>query len=317
MGTAEVGVLIEALMRQQLSEDQVALLQDFLACVEPSGQCPRLIEEAAGKPPCPHCGCQRSHRCGQASGLQRYRCVACRRSFNALTGTPLARLRLRDKWLRYLQCLIESTPVRSAASRVAVAKSTSFRWRHRFIAALLRASRPQLSGIVEADETYLLESQKGSRHLDRPPRKRGGKASRRGISSELDCILVARDRNRQTCDFVTGRGTVTVGQLMKHLKPVLAPDVLLVTDAAKAYQAFAKQAGITHEAINVRAGIRARGALHIQGVNGWHGRFKTWLRRFNGVASRYLANYTGWQRLLDADEPTAPRQWLRIAVAPA
>ena len=73
--------------------------------------------------------------------------------------------------------------------------------------------------------------------------------------------------------------------------------------------------GITHEAINVRAGIRARGALHIQGVNGWHSRFKTWLRRFNGIASRYLANYTGWQRVLDAAELTAPRQWLHIAVA--
>ncbi|QBI05290.1 IS1595 family transposase [Pseudoduganella albidiflava] len=303
------------MIQRQLSEDQVALLQRFVASVEQPGQCLRLIEEAAGKPPCPHCGCEKSHRCGQASGLQRYRCVTCRRSFNALTGTPLARLRLRDKWLQYLQCLIESTPVRSAAMRVAVAKSTSFRWRHRFNAALLRAPRPQLSGIVEADETYLLESQKGSRHLDRPPRKRGGKASRRGISSELDCILVARDRNRQTCDFVTGRGPVSAGQLMKHLKPVLLPDVLLVTDAAKAYQAFAKQAGITHEAINVRAGIRARGALHIQGVNGWHGRFKSWLRRFNGVASRYLENYTGWRGVLDADVLTAPRQWLHIAVA--
>ncbi|WBS00856.1 hypothetical protein OU994_21450 [Pseudoduganella sp. SL102] len=149
MGTADVGVLIEALMRQPLSKDQVTLLQRFLAGVEQPGQCLRLIEEATGKPPCPHCECQRSHRCGQASGLQRYRCVACRRSFNALTGTPLARLRLRDKWLQYLQCLIESTPVRSAARRVAVAKSTSFRWRHRFIAAVLRAPRPQLSGIVD------------------------------------------------------------------------------------------------------------------------------------------------------------------------
>ncbi|WBS04695.1 IS1595 family transposase [Pseudoduganella sp. SL102] len=174
-----------------------------------------------------------------------------------------------------------------------------------------------MSGIVEADETYRLESQKGSRHLNRPPRKRGGKASRRGTSSELDCILVARDRNRQTCDFVTGRGPVSAGQLMKHLKPVLAPDVLLVSDAAKAYRAFATQAGITHEAINVRAGIRAHGAIHIQGVNAWHSRFKTWLRRFNGVASRYLANYTGWQRLLDGAALTTPRQWLRIAVVPA
>src|SRR5699024_4243101 len=133
-----------------------------------------------------------------------------------------------DKWLAYLQCLIESATVRKAAARVAVAKSTSFRWRHRFIAAVRHEPRPQLSGIVEADETYHLESQKGSRNLDRPPRKRGGKARRRGISAELDCILVARDRNRQTCDFVTGRGPVTAEQLARHLLPVLAMDVLLV-----------------------------------------------------------------------------------------
>jgi hypothetical protein len=148
-----------------------------------------------------------------------------------------------------------------------------------------------------------------------PPRLRGGKARRRGISAELDCILVARDRNQQTCDFVTGRGPVTASQLAKHLLPVLAPDVLLVSDAASAYKAFARRAGITHEAINIRAGTRVRGAIHIQNVNGWHRRFKTWLRRFNGVASRYLANYTGWQRVLDAAALTTPAHWIRSAMA--
>jgi transposase-like protein len=315
MGATDVGVVLKMLEQIQLSEEEIVLLQGVLANLVQPGQCLRLIEEAAGNRSCPDCGCNRCHRCGHANGLQRYRCVVCRRSFNALTGTPLARLRLRDRWLPYLRCLIESTTIRKAAACVSVAKSTSFRWRHRFIAAMRRKPHPQLSGIVEADETYHLESQKGSRTLDRPPRKRGGKARRRGISADLDCILIARDRTRQTCDFVTGRGPVTARQLARHLQAVLAPDVLLVSDGANAYKAFARQAGITHEAVNVRAGIRARGALHIQNVNGWHSRFKTWLHRFNGVASRYLANYTGWQQVLDAAAMTAPAHWLRCAVA--
>src|ERR1700692_699956 len=33
---------------------------------------------------CPHCGCRRLQGWGHASGLPRYRCVDCRRSFNAL-----------------------------------------------------------------------------------------------------------------------------------------------------------------------------------------------------------------------------------------
>ncbi len=37
-----------------------------------------------------------------------------------------------------------------------------------------------LEGITEADETYLLESDKGKRNLSRKPRKRGGSARRRG-----------------------------------------------------------------------------------------------------------------------------------------
>ncbi len=53
---------------------------------------------------------------------------------------------------------------------------------HRFL-AWVKLDRPRsLNGIVEADETFLLESQKGSRTLDRPARRRGGRAPMRDIS---------------------------------------------------------------------------------------------------------------------------------------
>jgi len=104
--------------------------------------------------------------------------------------------------------------------------------------------------IVEADETFRLESQKGSRHLSRKPRKRGGVAKRRGIHREHDCLLVARDRTGQTLDFHTGRGPVAAEQLHACLKPVLSADVLLISDSAASYRRFALEAGITHEAVN-------------------------------------------------------------------
>jgi hypothetical protein len=172
----------------------------------------------------------------------------------------------------------------------------------------------QLAAIAEADETYRLESQKGSRHLDRPPRRRGGVARRRGINREHDCLLVARDRGGQTLDFHTGRGPVTVAQLDACLQPVLPPDILLISDSAAAYRHFAAKAGIMHEAVNLKAGVRARGAIHIQNVNGWHSRFKTWLVRFKGVASRYLIHYSGWQRVLDDRHLTTPAQLLQSIV---
>jgi hypothetical protein len=103
-----------------------------------------------------------------------------------------------------------------------------------------------------------------SRNLTRRPRKRGGVAKRRGIDREHDCLLVARDRTGKTLDFHTGRGQVTAAQLHECLKPVLPADVLLIGDGAVAYRRFAGDAGITLEAVNVQAGIRARGAIHLQ-----------------------------------------------------
>jgi len=266
---------------------------------------------------CPRCASDSWHRHGHANGRQRYRCRACGRTFNDLSGTPLARLRLREKWLDYLDTLLDARPVRTAAARVGVHRNTAFRWRHRFLDQVKHDLPPPLGGIVEADEMFLRESQKGSRKLDRPPRERGGAARSRGISRELDCILVARDRSGHTVDAVTGRGALTAAQLERHLLPRISRDALLVSDANAAYRSFARKHGIAHEAVNLSAGKRVRGssagAIHVQNVNAYHQRFRGWLARFHGVASRYLPNYLGWRRALDGGRVTSPEQLLRLA----
>ena len=290
--------LVDRLSRTLLQEKTAALIEAAAA--------PHLA--------CPRCRSARLHRHGHAGGLQRYRCADCARTFNALTGTPLARLRHRSKWLPYLDCMLQSGTVRRAAAVVGIHKNTSFRWRHRFLANTRTDRSWPLGGITEADETYLLESQKGSRRLERPPRRRGGRSRWRGVSHEQVCILVARDRTGRTVDFVTGRAPLTRAQLRRHLAPVVAPDILLVTDGHPAYRAFAREAGITHRAVNLSAGVRVNGALHVQNVNAYHSRFKEWLRRFHGVASHYLPNYLGWRWAVDAGRIASPEMLLKSAL---
>ena len=267
---------------------------------------------------CPNCTCERYYRHGQANGLQRYRCRACGRTYNDLSGTPLARLRLRDKWLDYLASVLDSKSVRVAASEAGLHRNTAFRWRHRFLQGPRQDQPQRLGGIAEVDEMFMLESQKGARKLSRPARRRGGRAGKRGISRELDCILVARDRSGQTVDAVVGRGALTVVQLERHLLPRLDRQVLLVSDAHAAYRSFARKHDIAHEAVNLRAGVRVRrglaAAIHVQHVNAYHQRFRQWLSRFRGVASRYLPNYLGWRRALDGGRVTTVEQLLRIAI---
>ena len=267
---------------------------------------------------CPSCGGARCHRHGVANDLQRFRCCACGRTFNDLSGTPLARLRLKGKWLEYSQALFDSLAVRKAADRIGVHRNTAFRWRHRFLNWVKFDRPPSLNGIVEADETFLLESQKGSRKFDRPARRRGGHAGKRGISGELDCILVARDRHGNTVDAVTGRGALTAAQLERDLLPKLDRQALLVSDGNAAYRTFSRKHNISHEAVNLRAGVRVRRldnvAIHVQSVNSYHQRFKTWLLGFRGVASRYLPNYLGWRWALDGGRVKSEEQLFGIAV---
>jgi len=303
---------------QQLNQPQ---RQQVLTALHPAAGLDRviaLIDEIRSKGRCcPRCGCARIDRHGHANDLQRFRCCHCGRTFNDLTGTPLARLRLKAKWLDYLDVLLDSRAVRPAAKRIGVHRNTAFRWRHRFLERVKDDRPERLAGIVEADEMFLLESQKGSRKLDRKPRKRGSRAGQRGISRERDCILVARDRSGQTIDTVTGRGALKAADLALHLLPKLDPQALLVTDANAAYPAFAQAHGIAHQAVNLSAGERTRssaaGATHVPNVNAYHRRFREWLARFHGVASHRLPNYLGWHWALDGGRVTSIEQLLRIA----
>ena len=280
-----------------------------------------LIEQArSSERRCPRCDNPHWQRHGHANNLQRYRCRECGRTFNDLSGTPLARLRLREKWIDYLQALLASRPVRAAADDAGVHRNTAFRWRHRFLHRVRDDGPRQLCGIVEADEMFMLESQKGARTLDRPARKRGGAARKRGISGELDCILVMRDRAGQTADAVTGRGPLTVRQAERHLLPLLERQALLVTDANATYRTLARKHGIAHQAVNLSAGERVRsgkaGAMHVQNVNAYHRRLRQWIARFHGVASRYLPNYLGWRRALDGQRIATVEQLFCVAIRP-
>ncbi len=266
------------------------------------------------KKACPHCGGVELYRYGVISGLQRYYCKHCRKTFNALTGTPLARLREKSHWLDYLAAMAQSQTIRKSATDAGVHRNTSFRWRHRFLNWISQDRPGTLQGITEADEMYLLESNKGQRNLERKARKRGGSACKRGISNEQICILVARDRSGQTLDFVTGNGPLTKALLTTVLKPVLEADALLVSDANPTYTAFCQAEGVSHEIVNLSQGQRVNGPFHVQNVNAYHSRFKSWLAQFHGVATKYLPNYLGWRRAFEMHTQVKPENLLNAAL---
>ena len=260
---------------------------------------------------CPHCSSEGAVSRGMARGLRRYQCKGCGRTFNALSGTPLSGLHHKERWLSFGASLAKGETVKASAARCDVAVSTAFRWRHRFLAAA-RSDSEVLKGIVEADETYVLESRKGARGLGRKARRRGGKAKKRGLSREQVPVLMAADRSGTTVSAVLPR--VDAAALTAALDPVVAKDALLVSDGGASYPPCAAALGVSHEALNRSMGERVRGDLHVQTVNSRHSRLKDFLRPRRGIATRYLDNYLSWFHLVGLAPGANDRACLAAAV---
>jgi len=259
-----------------------------------------IVEDSVGvKLGCPHCASVHVVRNGAASGLQRYKCRDCQKTFNALTGTPLSRLRMKGKWLGQAAALRDGVTITKAAEALGVARSTAFRWRHRFLALPKTIQAKSLAGIAETDETYFLQSFKGLRKgLTRPARKRGGSAAKRGTSKEQIPVLVTRDRAGSTADAILPADDKA--SVVAALGPLLPKDIILCSDGSSTLAAAAKALGVAHRPINQSAGIRVvAGVYHVQNVNAYDSRLKDWIRRFHGVATRYLDSYLGWFRAID------------------
>ncbi|MCT4615405.1 MAG: hypothetical protein N4A49_11080 [Marinifilaceae bacterium] len=92
-----------------------------------------ILETPLSELKCPFCNHSNFIKWGKRSDLQRYKCKNCRKTFNSLTKTPLARLRRKGHWLDYCNCLKYGYTVRGAAAECGINKNTSFRWRHRFL----------------------------------------------------------------------------------------------------------------------------------------------------------------------------------------
>lgn len=297
----------------------------------------RIDARAAELRHCLHCGAEGPRPWGQTrTGLKRFRCATCRRTFCSATGTAVARLRLVDKFAALVAEMFSGSPpgsCRVLAARLGVGRMTIWHWRMRVLAALDGVGAPGLYGIVEADETLVRESRKGSRewvrHLESPkkfpkpdrPRWReirdpGRPATRRADPWTWQVpVLVLTDRaEARRADRLPDRRPMSVVEaLARHV----GHDAALCSDRADAYRVFARLRGQPHWRIDAKHGPRIiDGAFHIQTVNNLHGRLHRFLAPFCGPATRHLQRYLDWfLARLDPDPDHPAEAWRSILAA--
>ncbi len=286
----------------RLTDAQVALLHERVQSRHQHTHALKAVEEAKPAHWCVHCGSEQVVKNGHNRGLQRYRCRACKKTFNAASGTPLSRLRNKELFLRQAECMAESMPIRATAAELGVSVSTAFRWRHRFLSTVVEHQPKSVQGLLEADETYILESQKGNRHLTRPARRRGGKASKAPGKkfNDLVPVLVGRLRGQpHIVDRVLPR--MNGENALNALRGVVGRDTLLCTDGNAAFLRIQRELGVPVKSVATSwHGPVLDNIYHVQSVNSYHERLKSWVQRgFRGVSTKYLPNYLAWRRVLE------------------
>ena len=288
-------------MIPSLDHDEEQLIKNAFAGVSDLQKVRELIEDSQEQSRCcPHCESNHVYRHGKSDGLQRYRCVDCRKTYNALTNTPLARLRKKELWLQHLDLMLQSCVLRDVSKEIHVSLTTAFRWRHRFTTWLEQDAPGHLEGIIEMDETYFKHSQKGSKVVGRSPHKRGEPALKRGLSKAQVCIFTAQDRSKHCIAAIAGVGPVSGPWLTAKVGPLIAEDSVIVSDGLTSYQQLVRKEKLEHVVVKNKRGQRTQGAYHIQHVNAYHSRLKQWINgHFHGVATKYLDHYLWWKHEIE------------------
>ena len=99
-----------------LSEGQRATLLRALSGAKRPEEVYRSSRRSSISLRCGHCGSALFKRWGVDAGLKRYKCKGCNKTFNALTGKPLATLKHRDRWLAYAKALVDGVSLRRPPS---------------------------------------------------------------------------------------------------------------------------------------------------------------------------------------------------------
>ena len=274
--------------------------------VEAVGIRGQLEQRGAGlkKSHCPHCGCDgHLQKWGSSrAGTARLRCMDCRRTFSATTGTPFFRLRFRSEWLRYLDTMSVHISLVKLREKFGFHHhcDTLLRWRHRFLRFVAPNPPSRLTGVIQVDETYFRKCYKGHKAWARGglidgrlARKRGG-ASKRGLSREQAPVLTAIDSNNDIFqEKLPDRKRVTITNV---LRPWIQEQSVICSDGEGAYRSIASDANCAY----VRVKLKTRSLapqLNLARINAYHGSLKDLIYRdCRGVNTQYLPFYLGWAR---------------------
>jgi len=254
-------------------------------------------EEEPAQVTCPHCDSKRIVRNGKQRKKQAYLCRNCGKSFLSTTKSALQNSHSSATvWKQVISDTVNGVSIDKTAQSLDLHHETVFNMRHKILYCVeqsLTAAPTALSGVCEADETYVLESFKGRKfpeNFHRKPRKHGAVAEKRGISNEYVCVCTSVTGDGKKVALAVNRATPSSQEILDVFGNRVCDDTVVLCEGNKSYGALEEKCTV---AITKRTNK----------VNGFHSFIKEKLDASRGVATIYLNRYNAlFSKIYAADD---------------
>lgn len=243
---------------------------------------------------CPKCGAENPTwtKGGKAnSGKPMIKCSECKHRITIDYG-QLTWYSHQDEsqWNAVIADTFNDESLNKTAADIDVHPDTAFRMRHKLLVFLGKTTDCDvLSAPSELDETFFRESHKGLPVDYLPPRKRGGKTDKNGISDDLVCLTTGVERQGTAYVQAYNMGRPSSDEVEPLFKDHVNPGTFFWVDGERCFPPLFDRYHCDY--YTIKSGTKPDQVNHLNNVNSFHDRIKDLYRHYRGVATVYINRY--------------------------
>lgn len=210
---------------------------------------------------CSSCDSKNVVSFGYNGKIQRFKCKDCNKTFTLFSGTILEKTKYGwDVWVKMVEMVLNHYPMEHMQETLKkdfglddINYKTVFMWQHKILHAMAEMPMPKLNGVIQIDETFFRESQKGSRHLEstlkgeeRKPRYGYVPSHLGSMGNEFANCVVAINHKGYAVTKVIGLGRLTPEIFFDTFDEYLDNPTFICTDANSVYNRYCSLRKIPH-----------------------------------------------------------------------
>lgn len=217
---------------------------------------------------CPSCNSNNFVKNGSRYGLQRYYCKNCKTTFSVTTDTFMEGTTWTwEVWVKLVQMTVNNYSLDAMLDTLekdydllGLNRKSVHLARHKLLYAMSLMPKPTLTGIVQVDETFFRENQKGTRTdlgkklINVLPKsvevrlpRRGYSPSRMGVlSPEYACVVCAVDNSNHAISIITSMGKADPAMFIDHFDQYFKDITYLCSDGSPLYKDYCILKSIPH-----------------------------------------------------------------------